>query len=347
MDLGGGFDRERHVFFLQMMADGLPAEYQTQEVNHLTLAYFAVSGLALLDALDRVDKEHVASWVLSFQAFPRDKTDLNDGQFYGFHGSKTSQFTNDNKVSSHNGSHLASTYCALAILKTVGYDLSSIDPETISASMRNLQQCDGSFMPTHIGAEKDLRFLYCAAAICFMLNNWSGMDREKAKEYILQCQSYDGGFGLVPGSESHGGATYCAVAALRLMGFIEADVLSKSTRSSVIDIPLLVEWSLQRQGLDGGFQGRANKPSDTCYAFWIGSVLKILGAYHFVDKCALRRFLLSCQSQYGGITKFAEDMLPELYHSYFGFSALSLLEEPGMKPLCVELGVVVSNDIAL
>lgn len=218
MDLGGGFDRERHVFFLQMMADGLPAEYQTQEVNHLTLAYFAVSGLALLDALDRVEKEHVASWVLSFQAFPRDKTDLNDGQFYGFHGSKTSQFTNDNKVSSHNGSHLASTYCALAILKTVGYDLSSIDPETISASMRNLQQCDGSFMPTHIGAEKDLRFLYCAAAICFMLNNWSGMDREKAKEYILQCQSYDGGFGLVPGSESHVAQVVQRIVLLLLFG---------------------------------------------------------------------------------------------------------------------------------
>lgn len=73
-----------------------------------------------------------------------------------------------------------------------------------------------------------------------MLKDWSGMDKEKAKEYILKCQvsaweniqkrsliviylckfsiyyltvpnvfrfslqSYDGGFGLVPGSESHG-----------------------------------------------------------------------------------------------------------------------------------------------
>lgn len=63
-----------------------------------------------------------------------------------------------------------------------------------------------------------------------MLKDWSGMDKEKAKEYILNCQvglrkflmcpapcylpflilistamqSYDGGFGMVPGSESHG-----------------------------------------------------------------------------------------------------------------------------------------------
>ena len=42
-----------------------------------------------------------------------------------------------------------------------------------------------------------------------------------------------------------GGATYCAVAALQLMGFIEADILSKSTPSGVINVPLLVEWSVQ------------------------------------------------------------------------------------------------------
>lgn len=58
-------------------------------------------------------------------------------------------------------------------------------------------------MPTHIGAETDLRFVYCAAAICSMLDDWTGMDKLKAKEYILNCQSYDGGFGMVPGSESH------------------------------------------------------------------------------------------------------------------------------------------------
>lgn len=84
--------------------------------------------------------------------------------------------------------------------------------------------------------------LVVSAAICFMLEDWRGMDKEKAKEYIINCQvciemhfswgsilhsflilssygyeckctyipimlffqSYDGGFGLIPGSESHG-----------------------------------------------------------------------------------------------------------------------------------------------
>lgn len=30
-----------------------------------------------------------------------------------------------------------------------------------------------------------------SAAICSMLKNWSGMDREKAKGYILSCQVYE------------------------------------------------------------------------------------------------------------------------------------------------------------
>jgi hypothetical protein len=50
-----GFARERHVLFLEAMASELPADYASQEVNHLTLAYFAVAGLSLLRELDLVN----------------------------------------------------------------------------------------------------------------------------------------------------------------------------------------------------------------------------------------------------------------------------------------------------
>lgn len=341
------FDKDRHVRFLEMMYQLLPSDYQGQEINRLTLAYFVISGLHMLGAADRVDREGAINWVLSLQAHAKNEFDLNNGQFYGFHGSRSSQFQMDDSGAwIPNGSHLASTYCALAILKTVGYDLTLLDSESILKSMKNLQQSDGSFMPIHTGAERDLRFIFCAAAICSMLENWSGMDKEKAKEYILSCQSYDGGFGLIPGSESHGGGTYCAVASLRLMGFIEHDVLSKGASSCIINVPLLLDWSLQRQAIDGGFQGRPNKASDTCYAFWVGSVLRILGGNKFIDEKALRQFLLTCQSKYGGFSKFP-GQLPDLYHTYYGFSAFSLLQEPGITPICVELGITDVDAIGL
>ncbi|PKA61897.1 Protein farnesyltransferase subunit beta [Apostasia shenzhenica] len=342
------FDRERHVAFLEMMLERLPEDYESQEINRLTLAYFAISGLAVLDALDQVNREQLISWVLSFQEEPGNEADSKNAEFYGFGGSMSSKLLkNDRKVLYYNCSHLASTYCALAILKLIGYSLSSINFEPILTSMRGLQQPDGSFIPIHIGAEADLRFVYCAAAICFMLNNWTGMDKARAKEYIMKCQSYDGGFGLVPGAESHGGATYCAVAALHLMGFLRSDCLYESSQPCIIDIPLLLHWSLQRQSFNGGFQGRANKASDTCYAFWVGGVLKIIGGYQLLNREALRSFLLSCQSKYGGFKKFPENIYPDLYHSLYGFLALSLLEEPGLKPLLVELGIPVFSEAGI
>ncbi|ESQ52636.1 hypothetical protein EUTSA_v10016771mg [Eutrema salsugineum] len=337
--LSANFEKDRHLLYLEMMYELLPYHYQSQEINRLTLAHFIISGLHFIGARHRVDKDLVANWVLSFQALPSNRVSLKKGEFYGFFGSRSSQFpVDENGDLTHNNSHLASTYCALAILKVIGYDLSTIDSESLLLSMKNLQQDDGSFMPIHTGGETDLRFVYCAAAISDMLGNWSGMDTEMAKNYILNCQSYDGGFGLIPGSESHGGATYCAIASLRLMGFIGDDLLSNDSGSSVIDSSLLLDWCLQRQASDGGFQGRTNKRSDTCYAFWIGAVLKLLGADAFIDKIALRQFLLTCQSKYGGFSKFP-GALPDLYHSYYGYTAFSLLEEPGLSPLCPELGL--------
>lgn len=50
----GEFGRERHVAFSEMMLHELPRDYAAQEINHLTLAYFAVSSLSLLRSLDRV-----------------------------------------------------------------------------------------------------------------------------------------------------------------------------------------------------------------------------------------------------------------------------------------------------
>jgi len=42
--------------------------------------------------------------------------------------------------------------------------------------------------------------------------------------------------------------------------------------------------------------------------------------------------------QYGGFSKFP-GQLPDLYHSYYGYTAFSLLEEQGLSPLCPELGL--------
>lgn len=52
--------------------------------------------------------------------------------------------------------------------------------------------------------ECDIRFTYSACAVLYILNDWSGIDRNKIIEYAESCLTYDGGFGLNPECESHG-----------------------------------------------------------------------------------------------------------------------------------------------
>lgn len=41
---------------------------------------------------------------------------------------------------------------------------------------------------------------------------------EGTAEWIVSCQTYEGGFGATPFNEAHGGYSFCALAALKLLG---------------------------------------------------------------------------------------------------------------------------------
>eukprot|EP00249_Psilotum_nudum_P009441 c21940_g1_i3 orf=279-1352(-) len=340
------FRHHLHVNFMLTMLHGLPSYVQTQDSNRLTLAYFAVSGLDILNAIDRIDADQIIDWVYAAQVLPTQKDDdssraSENGIFFGFSGSATidtvSTLNSINPRPKYGG-HLASTYSALAILRILGDDFSRVRREAISTTMRTLQQPDGSFSPVHTGGENDLRFIFCAVAICAMLDDWSGIELQQAMTYILNCQSYDGGFGLSPGLESHGGASYCAIAALKLMGHVLPDPVLGISISSILDVTAIIRWCVQRQSDCGGFQGRLNKPADACYAFWIGGLLQMLGAGHLYDSEALYSFQLSCQTKFGGFSKCPGDF-PDLLHAYYGICSLSLLREPGLNPVWCELGI--------
>lgn len=87
-------------------------------------------------------------------------------------------------------------------------------------------------------------------------------------------QRYDCGVSQHYEMESHGGTTFCALAALQLSGQLEQTLNAKT-------VERLKRWLIFRQ-VDG-FNGRPNKPVDTCYSFWIGSTLKILDVFQLTD----------------------------------------------------------------
>ncbi|KAK4947708.1 geranylgeranyl transferase type-1 subunit beta [Elasticomyces elasticus] len=75
-----------------------------------------------------------------------------------------------------------------------------------------------------------------------------------------------------------------------------------------------------------GFNGRCNKVADTCYAFWVGAGLTLMNASRVIHPTPVRRYLLEQTAHIvGGFGKLPGDP-PDVYHSYLGLAALSLLE---------------------
>ncbi|GFR98533.1 geranylgeranyl transferase type-1 subunit beta [Elysia marginata] len=101
-------------------------------------------------------------------------------------------------------SNIAMTYTSLASLLILGDDLSRVHKKAVIQGVKSLQQADGSFVSVLEGSEYDMRFVYCACCICHMLNDWSGVDMDKAASYIVQSLSYEGAFGQRPFNEAHG-----------------------------------------------------------------------------------------------------------------------------------------------
>ena len=48
--------------------------------------------------------------------------------------------------------------------------------------------CCFSFSPTCSGSENDMRFIYCACCISYILQDWSGIDQDKVVKYIKLSQ---------------------------------------------------------------------------------------------------------------------------------------------------------------
>lgn len=72
----------------------------------------------------------------------------------------------------------------------------------------------------------------------------NAVDVDKAVDYVLRCQNFDGGFGTRPGSESHAGQIYCCLGLLAVTGELNR-----------IDVDQLGWWLCERQCASGGLNG--------------------------------------------------------------------------------------------
>ncbi|KAK3788326.1 hypothetical protein RRG08_025057 [Elysia crispata] len=327
------FYHKKHAVFFKRVLHVLPS--QQLDTHRISVAYFAISGLDLLGSLSDIEdeKENIIDWIYSLQIQPNESgTNLDQ---CGFRGCPMLGHSYDTQKAQkqqipQDSSNIAMTYTSLASLLILGDDLSRVHKKAVIQGVKSLQQADGSFVSVLEGSEYDMRFVYCACCISHMLNDWSGIDVEKAVSYIVQSLSYEGAFGQRPYNEAHGGSTFCAVGSLFLMDRLHV-ALSES------QLTALRRWLLRRQ--DAGFTGRPNKDADTCYSFWVGAALEMLGVLDLTDVTFNRSFVLSAQSPItGGFSKYPNHS-PDPLHSYLGLAGLALIGEPSVSPIFPALNI--------
>ena len=306
----------KHVKYFNRLAQKIPEEAHS---SYMTALFFIISGKDILNDLDNINKQEIIDWIYTQQ-----------NSYVPYAGFRPNPSTIQLGSSMWDYSSLASTYSALCALKILGDDLSKVNKSEIMQSIK-FQICeDGCALSHPNGIEKDMRFVYCACAICYILNSWEDINKELLTSYILSCQTYEGNFSLTPGHEGHGGATYCAVSSLYLL-----DTLKELSRKDE-----LIQWLVLRQG--NGFQGRPGKAEDTCYGYWIGLSLQILEAEEFINKEDNIDFYSECESSIGGFSKFPSGN-PDPTHSYLGLWALTLLGVKGLKRLFAPLGISINK----
>ncbi|KAJ3036281.1 hypothetical protein HDV00_002937 [Rhizophlyctis rosea] len=276
--------------------------------------YWAITALDLMHEIDALDKEEVIQFVLSCRN--------DDGGFGGFTGYD---------------SHLLYTLSGVQILAT--YDaLNRFDHSKTVEFLAGLQdRSTGAFRGDKWG-EVDTRFSYCTLSCLSLLGRLDVVDIGKAVEFIDRCKNFDGGYGNVPGAESHAGQIFCCVGALSITNSLH-----------LVDVDKLGWWLAERQLKNGGLNGRPEKLEDVCYSWWVLSSLAMLDRIHWISKDHLRKFILSAQDpETGGIADRAGDY-PDVFHTVFGVAGLSLLGDESFKEVDPRycMPVYVTNRLGL
>lgn len=298
---------EKHAtFVLSCMYDDLPGHFVSLDASKPWLVYWSVQSLSLLRHPIPPDlcRRSVAT-IMSCKV-----------RNSGFSGGPDQL------------SHLAPTFAATHALLILGAyeELIAVrsDIERFLLEMKN--PVDGSFR-MHEGGEVDMRGTYCALASARLLGFLRTNDRirDRSAEWIISCQTYEGGFSALPGGEAHGGYTYCAVASLSLLAAAGADA-GVGAAGRTWKSQCAVWLALRQMKHEGGFNGRTNKLVDSCYSFWVGAAAEILGVEY--NRAMMARYVLNaCQAATDGGLRDKPGKSRDLYHTCYALSGLSLSQQ--------------------
>lgn len=360
------FDKVRHVKYWKRCALLLPEQYTAGDGSRLSLAFFIVAALDLLDVMETAvpteERKQWIDWVYSLE--------VPSGGLRGFPG--TNLGSRRKTGNEHwDPANLHNTFLGLMVLLMLGDDLGRLKRLACLEWVRSLMKSNGGFGEMlgeneEVIGKDDLRSVYCAIGILYILTNENNavawLARDKVVLHIVNCQDLEGGLGQSYLREAHAGMNFCGMATLALLDrlFVAKHTDSSAALSGLLDERTNMGWMLLRQttwiddsdsddesdaaatsgGTDGrqttipiGFAGRCNKMADTCYCFWNGGVLAMLKEEGLIETEGMRHYLNgSTQHMIGGFSK-VPGATPDLLHAYLGLAALAVVGQEGLQTL--------------
>lgn len=306
--------RDKHIQFVKDLDSSLSKKsYEYWLLEHLRMngLYWGVVALVTLDALEEtLAKADVLAYIETCW-------DLKQGGFGSFPG---------------HDAHILSTLSAIQIQAIYHQDGEEeyLHSKEVVLYIKGLQLENGSFQGDTFG-EVDTRFTYTAINALSILGE---LDKElvnKAVEFIMKCENFDGGFGMVPGAESHAAQVFVCLATLSIT----------SSMHLIKNKEILCEWLSERQVLpSGGLNGRPEKLPDVCYSWWVLSSLSILDKLSWIDDKKLKLYILSCQDEIGGGFCDRPGNQTDVFHTCFGIAGLSLLESMDQESMSAALNPI-------
>lgn len=225
--------------------------------------------------------------------------------------------------------HLASAYAAVLTLVSIKeFTLLQEIKDNLYIWIMSLKLKDGSFR-MHKNGESDARSTYSALILSSLLNIQSDELLTNCREYLNSCQTFEGGFSGTPGTEAHGGYTFCALASYFLIYKSSQEFYSNDS----FNLDTLIRWTCNQQyQLEGGLAGRSNKLVDACYSFWVGGVFAMLETIielptaSLFSRIGLKSYILRCsQHKFGGFRDKPGKGV-DYYHTNYTLMGLSICE---------------------
>ncbi|KAG8926787.1 hypothetical protein FRC02_008682 [Tulasnella sp. 418] len=155
----------------------------------MTLAFYCVNGIDILGGIEKLpedERKGLVEWIWDQQiSGPNGESGFRPGPStsFGTEGSEAYKTTNP-----YDQPHLIMTYTALIMLAVFRDDMSRLNRKGLTTFLKSLQLDDGSFTPVPGWGESDVRLLYCAFVISKLLDDWSGVDVNKALAFIRKCR---------------------------------------------------------------------------------------------------------------------------------------------------------------